>query len=187
VTSYTPNAAWNGKTVAEIAQLQGKDAVTTIIEMMRASGNSVGIIGTSMDEPDLRRLAAHPLTFICSDGMLSGRHPRGYGAFPRVLAMYVREQKALPLRAAIHKMTGAPAAYLGLTGRGVIARDAKADVVVFDPATIQDRGTKSDPALPPMGVHYVIVNGQLALDGQKMTDARPGRAIRRSSHAPDSR
>jgi len=187
VTSYTPNAAWNGKTVAEIAQLQGKDAVTTIIEMMRASGNSVGIIGTSMDEPDLRRLAAHPLTFICSDGMLAGRHPRGYGAFPRVLAMYVREQKALALRAAIHKMTGAPAAYLGLTGRGVIARDAKADIVVFDPATIQDRGTKTDPALPPVGVHYVIVSGQLALDGQKMTDARPGRAIRRSSHAPDSR
>ncbi len=187
VTSYAPNTAWNGKTVAEIAQLEGKDAVTTIIEMMRASGNSVGIIGTSMDEPDLSRLAAHPLTFICSDGMLSGRHPRGYGAFPRVLATYVRDQKALTLRAAIHKMTGAPAAYLGLTGRGVIARDAKADVVIFDPATIQDRGTKTDPAQPPVGVQHVIVNGRVVLDGRKMTAARPGRAIRRSSHAPDSR
>lgn len=187
VTSYAPNAAWNGKTIAEIAQLQGKDAVTSIIEMMRASGNSIGIIGTSMDESDLSRLVAHPLTFICSDGTLSGRHPRGYGAFPRVLAVYVRDQKAIALRAAIHKMTGAPAAYLGLTGRGLIARDAKADVVVFDPAAIQDRGTKTDPAPPPVGVHYVIVNGQIVLDGQKMTDARPGRAIRRASHAADSR
>jgi N-acyl-D-amino-acid deacylase len=187
VTSYAPNAAWNGKTVAEIAEMQRKDAVTTIVEMMRASGNSVGIIGTSMDEPDLTKLAAHPLTFICSDGMLSGPHPRGYGAFPRVLGTYVRQQKALSLRTAIHKMTGGPAAYLGLAGRGVIARDAKADIVVFDADTIQDRGTKTDPAQPPIGVRYVIVNGQTVLDDRKITLARPGRAIRRSSHAPDSR
>jgi N-acyl-D-amino-acid deacylase len=187
VTSYAPNPAWNGKTVAEIAELQGKDAVTTIIEMMRASDNSVGIIGTSMDEPDLARLAAHPLTFICSDGMLSGRHPRGYGAFPRVLAVYVRERQTLPLRIAINKMTGAPAAYLGLAGRGVIARDAKADIVVFDPATIADRGTKTDPAQPPVGVHFVIVNGEVVLDDKGVTLARPGRAIRRPTHAPDSR
>ena len=187
VTSYAPNPAWNGKTVAEIAQLQGKDAVTTIVEMMRASANSVGIIGTSMAEDDLTKLIAHPLTFICSDGMLSGRHPRGYGAFPRVLGVYVREQKTLNLSAAINKMTAGPAAYLGLTGRGIIARDAKADVVIFNPATIQDRGTKTDPAQPPVGVHYVIVNGQIVLDDKKLTIARPGRAIRRSSHAPDSR
>jgi N-acyl-D-amino-acid deacylase len=187
VTSYAPNPAWNGKTVAEIAQLQGKDAVTTIIEMMRASGNSIGIIGTSMDEADLLKFAAHPLTFICSDGMLSGPHPRGYGAFPRVLAVYVREQKALNLSAAINKMTGGPAAYLGLARRGVIAKDANADVVVFNPAVIQDRGTKTDPAQPPVGVHHVIVNGQIVLEDQKMTVARPGRAIRHPSHASDSR
>lgn len=187
VTSYRPNPAWNGKTVAEIADAQGQDAVTTIVEMMRASGNSVGIIGTSMDEPDLTRLAAHPLTFICSDGTLSGRHPRGYGAFPRVLGTYVRQQKVLDLRHAIHKMTAGPAAYLGLTGRGTIARDHKADVVIFDPAAIQDRGTKTDPAQPPVGVEYVIVNGQVVLADGKILDARPGRAIRRSGHAADSR
>jgi N-acyl-D-amino-acid deacylase len=167
VTSYRPNPEWNGKTVADIAQLQGKDAVTTIVEMMRASGNSIGIIGTSMDEADLTRLAAHALTFICSDGGLSGRHPRGYGAFPRVLSTYVREQKALDLPRAINKMTGGPAAYLGLTGRGVLAARNKADVVVFDPATIQDRGTKTDPAQQPVGIRYVIVNGQVVLDEGK--------------------
>jgi N-acyl-D-amino-acid deacylase len=187
VTSFRPNPAWNGKTVAEIADLEGKDAVTTIIEMMRASGNSIGIIGTSMDEPDLTRLAAHPLTFICSDGALSGRHPRGYGAFPRVLATYVRDQKALDLPRAIHKMTGGPAAYLGLTGRGVIRPQQRADLVIFDPLAIQDRGTKTDPAQSPAGMQYVIVNGQVVLDNETMTDARPGRAIRRSTHAADSR
>jgi N-acyl-D-amino-acid deacylase len=187
VTSYRPNPAWNGKTVAEIAALQGKDAAATIIEMMRASGNSVGIIGTSMDEQDLTRLAAHPLTFICSDGTLAGRHPRGYGAFPRVLATYVREQKALDLARAINKMTAGPAAFLGLSSRGVIGPQQKADIVVFDPLTIQDRGTKTDPAQPPAGMHYVIVNGQVVLDEGTMTEARPGRAIRRSTHAADSR
>jgi N-acyl-D-amino-acid deacylase len=187
VTSYRPNPAWNGKTVAEIAQEQGKDAVTTIVEMMRASGNSVGIIGTSMNEADLSKFAAHALTFICSDGGLSGRHPRGYGAFPRVLSTYVREQKVLDLPRAINKMTGAPAAFLGLADRGTIAARQKADLVIFNPATVQDRGTKTNPAQSPTGIAYVIVNGQVVLDNGKMTDARPGRAIRRGGHAPGTR
>jgi N-acyl-D-amino-acid deacylase len=187
VTSYRPNPAWNGKTVAEIAQAEGKDPVTTIIDMMHASGNSIGIIGTSMDEADLTRFASHPLTFVCSDGGLSGRHPRGYGTFPRVLATYVREQKALDLRRAIQKMTGGPAAYLGLADRGVIAPRHKADVVVFDPVTIQDKGTKTEAAQAPVGIQYVIVNGQVVLADGSMTGARPGRAIRRAGHAPGTR
>jgi N-acyl-D-amino-acid deacylase len=187
VTSYRPNPAWNGKTVAEIAQAEKKDAVTTIIEMMRASQNSIGIIGTSMDEADLSRFAAHPLTFICSDGSLSGRHPRGYNAFPRVLARYVREQKTLDLRQAIHKMTGGPAAFLGLKDRGVLAPRHIADLVVFDPATIEDRGTKTDPTQAPVGIRHVIVNGQVVLDNGVITAARPGRAVRRVVNAAGSR
>jgi N-acyl-D-amino-acid deacylase len=183
VTSYRPNPAWNGRTVAEIAQAEGKDAVTTIVDMMRASGNSIGIIGTSMDERDLDRFAAHSLTFICSDGGLSGRHPRGYGTFPRVLAAYVRGKKLLDLPGAIHKMTGGPAAYLGLRDRGVVAPQHVADLVVFDPATIQDRGTKTDAAQPPAGINFVIVNGEVVLDNGRMTEARPGRAVRRAGHA----
>lgn len=183
VTSYRPNPAWNGKTVSEIASAEGKDAVTTIIDMMRASGNSIGIIGTSMDERDLARFAAHPLTFVCSDGGLAGRHPRGYGTFPRVLAAYVRDQKVLDLPAAIHKMTGGPAAFLNLRGRGFVKPAHAADLVVFDPATIQDRGTKTDPALAPVGMEYVIVNGEVVLDKGQMTAARPGRAVRRTGDA----
>jgi N-acyl-D-amino-acid deacylase len=187
VTNYRPNPAWNGRTVAEIARSERKDAVTAIIEMMRASANEIGIIGTSMEDGDLTRFAAHPLTFICSDGGLAGRHPRGYGAFPRVLATYVREQKALDLRRAIHKMTGGPADYLGLRERGTIAPGQTADIVVFDPATVQDRGTKTNAAQAPVGIEYVFVNGQIVLDNGRMTDARPGRAIRRASDAAGSR
>ena len=187
ITSYPPQPEWQGKTVAEIAAAEGKDPVTTIIEMMRASGNMVGIIGTSMDEADLARFAAHPLVFVCSDGMLAGRHPRGYGAFPRVLARYVREQHVLDLPAAVHKMTGGPAAFLGLVDRGVIAPGRKADLVVFDPAAVEDRGTKTDPAQPPLGIHTVIVNGELVLDDRRPTDVRPGRVLRRATDAADRR
>jgi N-acyl-D-amino-acid deacylase len=187
ITSYRPNPAWNGKTVAEIARAEQKDAVTTIIEMMRASQNSIGIIGTSMNEADLSIFAAHPLTFVCSDGGLSGRHPRGYGAFPRVLALYVREQKALDLRQAIHKMTGGPAAFLGLKERGILAARNMADVVIFDPAAVQDRGTKTDPSQPPVGIAYVIVNGEVVLDNGVMAAARPGRGLRRVTDAAGSR
>jgi N-acyl-D-aspartate/D-glutamate deacylase len=140
-----------------------------------------------MDEGDLARFAAHPLTFICSDGGLSGRHPRGYGAFPRVLATYVREQKVLDLPRAIHKMTGGPAAYLNLDGRGLLADSHFADVVVFDPATVQDRGTKTDAAQPPVGIEYVVVNGQVVLDRATITDARPGQPLRRVADAAGSR
>ena len=187
VTSYAPDPAWNGRTVAEIAASQGIDAVTAIIGMMRASGNSIGIIGTSMAEEDLARFAAHPLTLVCSDGGLSGRHPRGYGAFPRVLAKYVREDRVLDLPRAIQKMSGDSAAFLGLRDRGVLAPGKRADVVVFDPATIQDRGTKTEPAQPPAGMRYVIVNGEVVLDGGTTTGARPGRALRRAGDAPVSR
>jgi N-acyl-D-amino-acid deacylase len=95
-----------------------------------------------------------------------------------VLATYVREQKVLDLRRAIHKMTGGPAAFLGLKERGLLAPRHAADIVIFDPAAIQDRGTKTDPAQPPVGMHVVIVNGQLVLDNGVMTAARPGRALK---------
>jgi N-acyl-D-amino-acid deacylase len=181
VTNYRPDPSLNGKTVAEISRMRDKDSVTTIIDMIRAAGPNIGIIGTSMDERDLRRLVAHPLVLICSDGGLSGRHPRGYGAFPRVLAKYVREDKAISLPEAIAKMTSRSAEHVGIGDRGLLAPGRKADVVVFDPITIQDHGTPQEPAQAPTGMHYVIVNGQIVLDDGKMTDARPGRAIRRAS------
>lgn len=184
VTSYFPDRSLNGKTVAQIAQMQGKDAVTTIIDMIHAAGPGIGIMCTSMDEADMARIFVHPQVLIGSDGSLGGSHPRSAGAFPRVLARYVREKKLLPLQEAIAKMTSRTAAQVGLPDRGVVAVGKRADLVVFDPATVEDRSTPLEPGLAPVGLPYVIVNGQVVLDDGKMTSARPGRGLRRQNWKP---
>lgn len=185
ITSYRPDASLNGKTLAEIAEARGKDAVTTAIEMMREAGPGTGVIATSMSEDDLTTFAKSPLVLICSDGSLTGRHPRGYGTFPRVLARYVRDLEAIALPDAVAKMTGRSAAQLGMPDRGVVAVGKKADLTIFDPAAIQDRGVPGNAAQPPIGISHVIVNGEIVLDYGRMTSARPGRGLRRGgSPAP---
>jgi len=179
ITSYRPDPAFNGRTVAEIATASGKDPVSLIIEMIHAAGPGIGIIGTAMTEPDLEKLFAHPQILICSDGGLTGRHPRGYGTFPRVLGRYVRDRQLVALPEAVAKMTGRSAQQLGLTDRGQLTPGKRADVVVFDAATIQDAGTPQQPSQPPTGVKALIVNGEPVLVNGVMTSARPGRALRR--------
>ena len=184
ITSYRPDASLNGKTLAEIAEARGKDAVTTAIEMMREAGPGTGVIATSMSEDDLTTFVKSPLVLICSDGSLTGRHPRGYGTFPRVLARYVRDLEAIALPDAVAKMTGRSAAQLGMPDRGVVAVGKKADLTIFDPAAIQDRGVPGNAAQPPIGISHVIVNGEIVLDNGRMTSARPGRALRRGGSPP---
>jgi N-acyl-D-amino-acid deacylase len=179
ITNYRPDPALNGKTLAAIAQARGRDAVTTAIEMMREAGPGTGVIGTSMSEEDLTTFVKSPLVLICSDGSLTGRHPRGYGTFPRVLAHYVRDLEAITLPDAIAKMTGRSAAQLGMPDRGIVAVGKKADLTIFDPAAIQDRGVPGNAAQAPVGISHVIVNGEIVLDNGRMTAARPGRALRR--------
>jgi N-acyl-D-amino-acid deacylase len=186
ITSFAPDSSRNGKTVGEIARLEGKDPVTVIIEMIRAAGPNIGIIATAMTEPDLGAIFAHPAVMICSDGSPVGAHPhpRAFGTFPRVLGTYVRERKIVPLSQTIAKMTRESARLLGFSDRGVLVPGKKADIVVFDPATVADRGTKTDPKRAPVGIEYVIVNGEVVLDHGAMTDARPGRALRRQGWQP---
>lgn len=180
VTSYRPDPSLHGKTIAEIAQLRATDPISTIIEMIHTAGPDIGIIATAMDERDLNTIFADPRVMICSDGSPTGSHPRAFGAFPRVLGEFVRERRVVPLPEAIAKMTSRPATLLGLTDRGTIAAGRKADLVIFDPARVADRGTKLEPAQNPTGIQYVMVNGELVLDDSRMTAARPGRALRRS-------
>jgi N-acyl-D-amino-acid deacylase len=184
VTGYRPDTTLEGHTVAEIAQMQGKDPVTVIIEMMRTAGPNIGIMATAMNEEDLARFVASPRVMFSSDGGLSGAHPRGYGTFPRILGVYVRDKQLLPLPEAIRKMTSATANFLGLTDRGLVAPGKAADIVVFDPATIADKGTKTHAAQSPVGISYVLVNGQVVLDHGKMTGARPGLGLRRQNWKP---
>src|SRR4029077_8137762 len=123
------------------------------VALLQRNRGGVGMVGFAMSEENLDRILAHPQGMVCSDGgamAVEGRarrgvpHPRGAGTFPRVLARYVRERRALSLEAAINKMSGLPASRLRLTGRGRIAVGMAADLAVFDPATVADRATFAD-------------------------------------------
>ena len=142
------------------------------------------IIGTTMSEDDVRWFVAQTNIMFCSDGELHGAHPRGAGAFPRVLGRYVREQKLLPLETAIHKMTGLAAQQLGLKDRGRIAEGFVADLVVFDPATVVDQSTIESPEAPPLGIPGVMVSGEWVIDDAKVTGRHPGQVLRRSAFRP---
>ena len=144
------------------------------------------MVGFAMSEENLERILAHPQGMVCSDGgayALDGPthkghpHPRGLGTFPRVLGRYVRERKALTLASAIHKMSGFPASRIGLTDRGRLAPGMAADVVVFDPATVEDKATYEDPFHYPVGIKAVIVNGVVALHDKQRATERTGQAL----------
>jgi N-acyl-D-amino-acid deacylase len=187
LTSYGPNASYEGKTVADVARLRGTDPVTTLMALVkdavdaRAAGRPAGmtIIATSMVEGDIERLIAWPWANICTDGELDGRHPRGFGSFPRVLGHYVRERRVTTFAQAIRKMTSLAADNVGLRGRGRIAPGAAADLVLFDTLTVADRATPADPHAVSVGIAKVWVNGVLAYDAGKVTGARAGRVLRR--------
>jgi N-acyl-D-amino-acid deacylase len=140
-----------------------------------------------LDEADLRRALVHPHVMVGSDGsslaadgpLAVGKpHPRSYGTFPRVLGRYARDERVLSLETAVWKMTGLPAKRLGVTDRGVLAPGAKADIVVFDPATVADRATYEDPHQYAAGIGDVVVNGRVVIAGGQHTGALPGRVLR---------
>lgn len=176
-----------GRTLRDWAEERGMrpdmhNGANLVIEAMQRGGASA--IYHVLEEEDVERIMKHPQTMIASDGRLTQPgeghpHPRWYGTFPRVLASYVRERNVLTLHEAIHKMTGQPAARMGLRDRGVLKEGAFADVVVFDPATVADRATFQEPHRYPDGIPYVIVNGAVAVDGGSYTGVRAGRVLRR--------
>ena len=176
-----------GKTLKDWAVERGLEptpinGARLVIEAELAGGANA--IYHVLDEADVKRIMAHPQTIIASDGRLSQPgdghpHPRAYGTFPRVLGRYVRDERVLTLEQAVHKMTGMPARRLGLADRGILRVGAFADVVVFDPATVADRATFTEPHQYPVGIDYVIVNGKVAVDGGKFSDLRAGRVLRR--------
>jgi N-acyl-D-amino-acid deacylase len=132
-----------------------------------------------MSEPDLERLLAWPYANICTDGELDGRHPRGFGTYPRVLGRYVRERKVVSLEEAVRKMTSLAAHNVGLRDRGAIRSGAFADVVLFDPATVIDRATIRDPQARSAGIQRLWVNGAVVYEAGAASGRRPGRALRR--------
>ena len=139
------------------------------------------VIGTAMSPADVADFIAWPNSNICSDGMVGSRHPRGAGAFAKVLRLYVREQHRLTLPEAIHKMTALSAEHIGLEGRGLIKPGYKADLVLFNPDTIADHATVENPGALATGVSDVMVNGVMVYREGKPTGSYPGQFLKRGS------
>ena len=185
-----PEPSLVGRTIADIARDAGEAPVLTLMRLAqrgdsieRASGGDdyIGIIGTSMAEEDIETILKWPHANVCSDGASGGGHPRGYGAFPRVLGRYVRERKVLPLEEAVRKMTSLSAEHMGFTDRGTIAPGKRADLVLFDARTVADRSTPENPTALAAGIVRVWTNGVEVYGDGRASGARPGKVLRRGS------
>jgi N-acyl-D-amino-acid deacylase len=182
ITEFSPNKSYSGQTIAELAKTNGISETDMYIRLIRegdAAHTEAIIIGQSMIESDIKTFYQQPWVMVASDGGVNSQHPRGAGTFTRVLGLYVREKHWLTLPEAIRKMTSLPAQRLAWKDRGVIRNGAAADLVLFDPATVIDRSTFSDPTALSTGIEKVFVNGVLVWDSGKPTGARPGNVIGR--------
>jgi N-acyl-D-amino-acid deacylase len=169
-----------GKSLAEIGELRGKPPLEAAFDLLLAEENAVGMVDFYGAEEHVIRFLARPEQNVCTDGLLGGRpHPRVFGSFPRVLGRYVREQKTLTLEDAIRKMTSKPAEVFGFEKRGRLQLGNFADLVLFNPDSILDRGTFVDPVQFPVGIEHVFINGRHVLtDGVYHREAA-GKVLRK--------
>jgi N-acyl-D-aspartate/D-glutamate deacylase len=177
-----------GRTLGDIARRRGVDPFDAVCDFVIADRGETRILVTSMSDKDVHAISGAPWVTVGSDANslavagVTGQgkpHPRSYGTHARLLGPYVRDLKLLTLPAALHKTTGAAAAALGLTERGVLREGCWADIAVFDPSRIVDRATYDDPHRYAEGVSTVVVNGEIVIDGGDHTGALPGRVLRR--------
>lgn len=187
VARFTPNTAYEGKTIPEIATLQNRSTgldgqIETIFDLMNQGGASM--IYKLMGDVDIDRIMKWPHTAIASDGGVvqfgaGNPHPRSYGTNARVVGVYVRERKVLTLEDAIRRMTSLPASIFRIKDRGLLKAGMAADVVIFDPARVADRSTFAKPHAYSEGFDVVLVNGKVAVDDGKVTQERGGTGVRR--------
>ena len=175
-----------GKTIAEIAKLWGKDPIDTVFDLLIEDSAFTSVAMFTMAEPDVALALRQPWVSICNDsqgtapGGLLGKehpHPRAYGTFPHVLRKYVREDKTLTLEDAIRKFSALSAQKMRLADRGVLKQGMWADIVVFDPDTIRDAATFDNPNQLSDGMRFVLVNGVPVIEEGKMTNALPGKVV----------
>ena len=180
IVEFKPNTSYEGHTIDDLAKSNKIAPVEMFVRLVRegdAGNTEAGIIGQSMIESDIKAFYQQPWVMVASDGGIGAKHPRGAGTFPRVLGLYVREKHWLTLPEAIRKMTSLPAKRLRWEDRGIIREGAFADLVLFNPATVNDRSTFASPFTLPAGIEKVFVNGELVWDSNKATGARPGRVL----------
>ncbi len=183
------NRSLIGKNLSEIAEFWKLEPVDALLRLLVEEETRVEMVGYGMRPENVEMVLAHPLVMIGSDGysmaprgkMAQARpHPRSYGTYPRVLGYYARERKTFDLPTAVKKTTSMPADQIGLTDRGRIARGMKADLVVFDAASVKDTATFDNPHQYPVGIEHVLVNGELVVEKGKHTGVRPGKVLRKT-------
>jgi N-acyl-D-amino-acid deacylase len=181
-----PCGEWDGATLAEAAAELGLRAEAFIPRLLLESELDATIVAAGGSEADNERMFGHRACMVGSDGVLLGKHPhpRGFGCYPRVLARYVRETGLLSWEEAIQKMTGLPAERLKLQDRGWLREGACADVVVLDPERVADCATFAEGRLPPAGIEWVLVNGQVVVERGEYLGGAAGQALRPLYPAP---
>lgn len=179
-----------GKYLLEAAENAHKDPYEFVCELLISEGGDLSIIGFGMSEENTALILKHPLVMLGSDGVALAPygklgegipHPRNYGSFPRFLGKYVREEKLLPLPEAIKKMTSMPAKKMGLIKRGTLSKGCFADIVIFDPNTVADLATYTEPAQYSKGIDTVIVNGTVVIDRGKHSGELPGKILHKTN------
>ena len=175
------NLVYDGRSIAEVAEMTGKHPVDVLCDLLLEEDLRVSYFSLVSDPATIADFVVHPLQMVGSDALLLGGHPppMTYGCFPVILGEMVREEKRLSLADAVRKMTSFPAQRLGIHDRGALRDGAFADVVVFDPDTINAKATRQNPRQPSTGIEYVLVNGQMVMDRGRHTGALAGRALRR--------
>jgi N-acyl-D-aspartate/D-glutamate deacylase len=180
------NRRYAGMRLTEIAEARGEDWATAAIELLLSEGQRISTVFFSMSEENVRLGLAQPWVKVSSDaggispeGQTSPVHPRGYGTFTRVLGKYVREERIMSLEEGVRKMTSAVADRIDLKARGLLKEGFFADVVVFDPATVADRATFTEPHQLSVGIEEVWVNGARVVQNSSVTGALPGRCVYR--------
>lgn len=185
LTNFTKpeNRKYDGRSVDEIANMMGRAPPDAFLDLLEDENLGLTSVGLGTNPQTLPAFVVHPAGMIASDAILFGEwpSPRSYGCFPVVLAEFVRAEKHLRLPEAIRKMTSFPAQRLGLPDRGILRDGFKADVVAFNPDTVKAPATKENPKQYPVGIEYVIVNGQMVIERGANTGALPGRALRRGT------
>jgi len=178
---------WEGKNFEEIGKEMGKDPRDAVMDLVIADHGESSVIISIMREDDVRTALASPMVSIGTDSgaraedgplSLSKSHPRAWGSFTKILGTYVRDEKLIPLEDAIRRFTSRPATRVGISDRGLLRPGFKADITIFDLATVRDRSTYVDPNHYSEGVRHVLVNGQPVVKDGKITEARPGQVIR---------
>ena len=178
---------YEGMNFEQIGMAMKKDPRDAVMDIVAADRGRSDVIISIMEEADVRAGLASPLMAIGTDsgaraenGPLAGTksHPRGWGSFPRILGKYVRDEHLLTLEDAVRRFTSRPALRVGMTDRGILRPGMKADITIFNPATVHDVATFENPGHYAEGISYVFVNGQAVVDSGKITEARPGEVIR---------